>query len=275
MRHLFSLIFILFICTNICAQTMQETVYLKNGSITKGVVLELNLGDSVKLQTADGSIFVFQMKDVDKITKEVQEQPISNVRRDFDIEPKGFIYTVDGNMYYTEGMNLRSDHISAQHGDSQLMIPLSDIVLFEALEVNGIVYLQKDKIKKVNPTNYDGNLSTFVLQGKKVYIPICSPSVEEHWASKRLRELLLIDGYWKVVGCEEEADFILKYKFEDKGPDHSYLMIFDRMGQEVARSSNVGASYLWPTRVGDKTAESLYKKRIKNRLEKGKTSGWH
>ncbi|MCL3853042.1 MULTISPECIES: hypothetical protein [Parabacteroides] len=49
---------------------MKEVVYLKNGSIIKGIIVEQVPNKSLKIQTADGSLFVCDMKDVEKITKE-------------------------------------------------------------------------------------------------------------------------------------------------------------------------------------------------------------
>lgn len=53
------------------AQQMREIVYLKNGSVVRGVVIEQVPGVSLKIQTSDGSIFAYQMSDVEKITKEM------------------------------------------------------------------------------------------------------------------------------------------------------------------------------------------------------------
>ncbi|MDO4758056.1 MAG: hypothetical protein Q4A18_02185 [Rikenellaceae bacterium] len=53
------------------AQSYQEVVYLKNGSVIRGVVIEQVPGVSLKVQTSDGSIFAYPMSDVEKITKEV------------------------------------------------------------------------------------------------------------------------------------------------------------------------------------------------------------
>jgi len=58
-------------CSVIFAQdTFQETVYLKDGSIIKGIIVEQVPNQSIKIQTADGSLFVFEMDEVEKITKE-------------------------------------------------------------------------------------------------------------------------------------------------------------------------------------------------------------
>jgi len=47
-----------------------EVVYLKNGSIIKGIIVEQVPGESLKIQTADGSLFVFKLDEVLKTTKE-------------------------------------------------------------------------------------------------------------------------------------------------------------------------------------------------------------
>ncbi len=55
---------------SVLAQSKQEVVYLKNGSIVRGTIIEQVPGKNLKLETADGSVFVYDMTDVEKITKE-------------------------------------------------------------------------------------------------------------------------------------------------------------------------------------------------------------
>ena len=55
------------------AQNVQEVVYLKNGSVVRGIVIEQVPGVSLKIQTSDGSIFVYQTSEIDKITKEINK----------------------------------------------------------------------------------------------------------------------------------------------------------------------------------------------------------
>ena len=52
------------------AQVLQEVVYLKNGSVIKGTIVEQIPNESIKIRTNDGSIFAYQMSDVEKIAKE-------------------------------------------------------------------------------------------------------------------------------------------------------------------------------------------------------------
>lgn len=51
-------------------QEWQDVVYLKNGSIIRGIVLEQIPGQNIKIQTSDGNVFVYDTKDVERISKE-------------------------------------------------------------------------------------------------------------------------------------------------------------------------------------------------------------
>jgi TM2 domain-containing membrane protein YozV len=45
-------------------------VYLSNGSVVRGLIIEQIPNESLKIKTADGSVFAFKMSEVTKITKE-------------------------------------------------------------------------------------------------------------------------------------------------------------------------------------------------------------
>jgi len=47
-----------------------DVVYLKNGSVVRGVIIEQVPGVSLKIQTSDGSVFFYKMDEIEKITKE-------------------------------------------------------------------------------------------------------------------------------------------------------------------------------------------------------------
>lgn len=49
---------------------MEDVVYLKDGSIIRGQIIEQIPNVSVKIQTKDGSLFVYKMEKILKITKE-------------------------------------------------------------------------------------------------------------------------------------------------------------------------------------------------------------
>ena len=52
------------------AQEYEDVVYLKNGGVRRGLILEQIPGESIKLKTSYGEIFVIEMLDISKIGKE-------------------------------------------------------------------------------------------------------------------------------------------------------------------------------------------------------------
>ena len=70
--RIFTLIIVILLSvTMMIAQTAyRDVVYLKNGGIVKGTIIETVPERSIKIETADGSVFVYQMSEIEKITKE-------------------------------------------------------------------------------------------------------------------------------------------------------------------------------------------------------------
>jgi hypothetical protein len=54
--------------------TMQDVLYLKNGSIIRGMIMQFIPDSTIKIQTIDGNVFVFPSLDIAKIQKE--ENPL-------------------------------------------------------------------------------------------------------------------------------------------------------------------------------------------------------
>jgi hypothetical protein len=63
--------------TALAQQAMQDVIYLKNGSVVRGVIVEQVPNSSVKIRTSDGSEFVYPISDVLKMTKEASLQQTS------------------------------------------------------------------------------------------------------------------------------------------------------------------------------------------------------
>ena len=60
----------LLMSTEAGSQQIEDVIYLKNGSIIRGIIIEQVPGESVKIQTREGNLFVYQMAQIDKIMKE-------------------------------------------------------------------------------------------------------------------------------------------------------------------------------------------------------------
>lgn len=62
--------------TMMVAQTVyRDVVYLKNGSIIKGTIVETVPDKSIKIETADGNMLVYNFSDIEKLTKEAVVAP--------------------------------------------------------------------------------------------------------------------------------------------------------------------------------------------------------
>ena len=85
----------------------QDVVYLKDGSIIRGTIIEQTPGESLKIETADGSIFVYQMSEVERIAKEEPVKKSTVAPRKSRKEPGlafalAFFIPSAGQVYYGE-----------------------------------------------------------------------------------------------------------------------------------------------------------------------------
>ena len=73
---LFSFLCMFIAFTAYSQNNLDEVVYLKNGSIIRGTIIEQIPNESLKIQTKDGNVFVYKMSEIEKTTKEA---PIKNL----------------------------------------------------------------------------------------------------------------------------------------------------------------------------------------------------
>ena len=79
--HLTAFILALFFCITASAQSEQEDViYLKNGTVYRGTIVEQVPNVSFKIEIAGGSVIFIKAEDVDKITKEDKKDTGDNIR---------------------------------------------------------------------------------------------------------------------------------------------------------------------------------------------------
>lgn len=77
-RYLLLVVFCALISPANAWTSSNDVVYLKNGSIIRGTIVELVPGSIVKITTSDGSLFVYNMDDVIKIEKAKVNTPVQN-----------------------------------------------------------------------------------------------------------------------------------------------------------------------------------------------------
>lgn len=62
---------LLFTSTAFSQSNYEDVVYLKNGTIMRGTIIEQIPNKSIKIETADRNVFVFTMIEIEKFTKEL------------------------------------------------------------------------------------------------------------------------------------------------------------------------------------------------------------
>lgn len=178
------------------------------------------------------------------------------------VSSQGYVRTIDGKNYWTETtiekLKVLEDVGCEDAHHNIVRIPKSEISLIEFIS-EGIIYLNKDKINSFDAPIYAGNIHTFLGIGKKVYIPVATSIIEQRYGSITIRNLVENNGPWQIVGCPEEADFILKYIFDETGKDKAYLLFCDRVGNNLVISSKEGAMDWDQKDAGIESATKLYK----------------
>lgn len=74
MKKLLLLVALCCFCAGVASAQMIEIVHLKNGSQIRGIITEQVPNKHLKIQTSDGSIFVYSYDEIEKISKEMTQQ---------------------------------------------------------------------------------------------------------------------------------------------------------------------------------------------------------
>lgn len=110
MKKIVTLIaFILISLVSPAQKNYQDVVYLKNGSIIRGVIIEQIPNKSIKMETPDKSIFVYQLDEIEKITKEERVNSNSKQSNDNYFISKGRINNVEISLEPGIGYNVYLD----------------------------------------------------------------------------------------------------------------------------------------------------------------------
>lgn len=88
--YLAILIFALITTVSFGQNNYEDVVYLKNGNIIRGTITEQVINKSLKIETADKNTFVYQIDEIEKITKEHPKYKSPELKSNEE-KRKGFI----------------------------------------------------------------------------------------------------------------------------------------------------------------------------------------
>jgi len=102
------IIFILLSTIAFSQEDYQDVVYLKNGSIIHGMIIEQVPNVSIKIQTNDRNVFFYKIEEVEKITKELKPSDVKqkNLKKQYPI--KGIIAQVN---YVLHGASVQANYL--------------------------------------------------------------------------------------------------------------------------------------------------------------------
>lgn len=92
----FWLLILVVAALNVMAQTnYEDVVYLKNGSIIHGVIIEQVPNVSIKIKSGP-NVFFYKMEEIEKFTKEeVKKEDGGGGMKDYEFKKKGFVFNYE------------------------------------------------------------------------------------------------------------------------------------------------------------------------------------
>jgi hypothetical protein len=130
MKRLLIFITLLLSLKSYAQNNLDEVVYLKNGGVVRGTIIEQIPNEKIKIQTADGNIFVYKFDEIEKITKEPKISSRNNSSSINKISPnstigneaikhrnKGIVCTVLGGTFFAVGMPFLLQGIAGGRAD--------------------------------------------------------------------------------------------------------------------------------------------------------------
>ena len=110
-------------------KNMEDVIYLKNGSKINGIIMQLIPDSTVRIKQTDGSVWVFPMKEVDMIDKEIKNKYKANIA-----DAKGYRFGIDAGILIGAGDNQNNAPLSIQMLHSYHLNTYNSIGLGAGLE---------------------------------------------------------------------------------------------------------------------------------------------
>jgi hypothetical protein len=160
-----SFLFFLLAFNFLYGQNFEDVVYLKNGSIIRGIIIEQVPNQNIKIQTKDRNVFVFKYNEIEKMTKENLPTDNSyNSPNVTDFKRSGFINLTEIN--YSDGVgNVKIEDFKFKNNDNSFGFRTVNGYQFNKHFSLGIgIGIDKYKNTTFLPITFDGRAT--ILKGK-------------------------------------------------------------------------------------------------------------
>ena len=141
-QYLIIVTFAIFICAPpilFAQEGTKDILYLKNGSVIKGYVLEQIPNKTVRFQTSDGSIFVFRMDEVERIAKEQPEifKEVPKKNQQVLTTDESSQFQLPGGLAILGGVSLPTGDFAATSGEKAGYAKLGYSITIEYFKIDG------------------------------------------------------------------------------------------------------------------------------------------
>jgi hypothetical protein len=256
MRKIYMILLMVFALSHAAysQQNKQDVVYLKNGSIIRGIITEQIPNVSIKIETADGSIFVLKVDEIENVAKE-ELQPVNNeVKPTPEITP--VVDVKDYGSHFSMGVSMGGGGIIGmpirmflhRNIPFEVAVQLHPILFIQATNNNGTTSLSS--IQLYPDVLFTGEFDFFF---SRKYVPNKRVRLSGMFIKGGYAYGSRFDGYMGALGWQYE-----RFKINHKNNSFSFglgagLMVLD---DKEARPHlvNNGYSYNW-----DRPQEYYYK----------------
>ena len=206
---------------------MIDIVHLKNGSVIRGIIIEQVINKAIKLETSDKSIFVFEMDDIEKLTKErvptstkatekKEEEPLKPKR---EIKQKGYTNITELNFGFQDAFTTYGFHTI----NGYLVNPIFSVGLGVGIEAypSSLFRSQKNTTWAMLPMFIDaranfinGPITPFLSFGAGYSIPL-----DESFPHTNIGGILINPsvGVKFFISKSTALNFSLGYRFQELG----------------------------------------------------------